>query len=77
MYKLNLDSKQVQSISQLATDIAVRRVKENKKSDNKIEEAKCPNCGLVAQGQEEVKRRFGIRNRRGKQFVQSWCKECR
>ncbi len=31
MYKLNLDSKQVRLISQLAKEIAVRRIKESKK----------------------------------------------
>lgn len=77
MYKLNLDSKHAQSISRLATDITIRDVKENKKSNNNVKEAKCPNCGLVAHNQDEVKEKFGIRNRRGKQIVQSWCKECR
>ena len=33
MYKLNLESKQVQSISRLATDIAIRCIKENKKME--------------------------------------------
>lgn len=77
MYKLNLDSKHAQSINRLATDIAIRDVKENKKSNNNVKEAKCPKCGLIAHNQDEIKKRFGIRSRRGKQIVQSWCKECR
>lgn len=77
MYKLNLNSKHAQSISQLATNIAIKNVTENKKPTNSINEAKCPKCGLVAHDQDEVERKFGMRNRRGKQTVQSWCRECR
>jgi len=77
MYKLNLESKHTQSINRLATDIAVRSVKENKKSKNSVKEAKCPNCSLVAYNQEEIKEKFGMKNHRGKQIVQSWCRECR
>jgi len=76
MYKLNLDSKQTQSIKQLATHTALKRVTENKEL-NKIKEARCPQCKLHAHGQKEVKEKFGFRTRRGKQFVQSWCRECR
>ncbi|NQV40016.1 MAG: hypothetical protein HQ505_05695 [Nitrosopumilus sp.] len=76
MYRLNLDSKQAQSITQLATDIAIKRAVEEKES-NKIEEAICPQCQLHVHGQEEVKKKFGFRTRRGKQIIQSWCKECR
>ncbi|MCH7561146.1 MAG: winged helix-turn-helix transcriptional regulator [Thaumarchaeota archaeon] len=76
MYRLNLDSKHVQSISQLATDIAIRNIKENKKL-NDVKEARCPKCGLIAHNQDEIGKKFGMRNHRGKQIVQSWCRECR
>ena len=32
---------------------------------------------IVKMGPEEVKEKFGLRTRKGKQFVQSWCRECR
>lgn len=76
MYKINLDSKQTQAIKQLATHTALKRISEKKELNN-IQEARCPKCNIHAYGKEEVKEKFGLRTRRGKQFVQSWCRECR
>jgi hypothetical protein len=39
----------------------------------------CPECGLEAQGIQDIKDNFGIRfyAARGKAYVQSWCGKCR
>lgn len=42
-----------------------------------INMAKCPKCGKVASGLDEVKKKFGLRNNNGYICVQSWCKVCR
>ena len=40
-------------------------------------EAKCPECGKMAHGEDQVVERFGIRNNQGYKMVQSWCRKCR
>jgi len=42
-----------------------------------LEHARCPNCGKIANGRDQVKNLFGIRDNDGYTMVQSWCKECR
>lgn len=37
--------------------------------------AECPNCGVVAHGDDEIEEIFGFRY--GHTKPQSWCKECR
>ena len=37
--------------------------------------AECPNCGVVAHGDDEIEEIFGFRF--GHTKPQSWCKECR
>ena len=39
------------------------------------EYAECPQCGLVAHGEDEIEELFGYRY--GHTKPQSWCKECR
>ncbi len=42
------------------------------------EYAECPNCGLVAHGEDEIEEDFGYRNvGSGKSIPQSWCRDCR
>ena len=40
------------------------------------EPAKCPNCGLGADG-DDIEKKFGFRISNNKRIVQSWCKLCR
>jgi len=40
------------------------------------ESTKCPNCHLIAKG-DEIKDKFGYREINGKTKVQSWCRICR
>lgn len=40
-------------------------------------EAKCPDCLKTAHGEEQVVKKFGIRNNQGYIMVQSWCRKCR
>jgi len=42
-----------------------------------LNNAKCPNCGKVANEKKEVELLFGYRINEGTRMVQSWCKECR
>lgn len=37
--------------------------------------AECPNCGIIAHGDDEIEEIFGFRY--GHTKPQSWCKECR
>lgn len=42
------------------------------------EYAECPGCGKAAQGEDEIKVKFGYRTLEGgKQIPHSWCRECR
>lgn len=54
------------------------RYKNNDSLNSRLEHAKCPNCGKIANGSDQVKELFGLRVLNGKYTtVQSWCFECR
>lgn len=54
------------------------RYKKNDFINSRLDHAKCPNCGKIANGSDQVKALFGIRVLNGKYTtVQSWCFECR
>ena len=38
---------------------------------------KCPNCGIEAETNKEIKNLFGLMNVGGHTYSQSWCKQCR
>tara|TARA_B100000427_G_C15476216_1_gene580885 strand:+ start:162 stop:425 length:264 start_codon:yes stop_codon:yes gene_type:complete len=38
---------------------------------------KCPNCGIEADNNKEIKNLFGLMNVGGHIYSQSWCKQCR
>ena len=38
---------------------------------------KCPNCGIEANTNKEIKNLFGLMNVGGHTYSQSWCKQCR
>ena len=38
---------------------------------------KCPNCGIEADSNKEIKNLFGLMNVGGHTYSQSWCKQCR
>ena len=40
------------------------------------EPAKCPNCGLGADG-DDIEKKFGFRISNNRHIVQLWCKLCR
>lgn len=43
-----------------------------------LSNAKCPNCGKIANGRDNVEKQFGIRDKNGQYpRVQSWCFDCR
>ncbi len=43
----------------------------------KLDSAKCPYCGKVANSRKDVDNLFGTRQNGKYLMVQSWCKECR
>ena len=53
----------------------------NKDSDfinsKRLDYTKCPKCGKIAHGLEQIEKIFGFRMVNNKKTVQSWCFECR